>query len=225
MDNKNITFTADLLRKAEERSVNEYPDSNDTSPDYDNLKLLHELQVYQLELEIQNAELLQSKEKIDHISEKYRELYDFAPLGYFTLTKEGEIVEQNHYGSQMVNNDCKVPINNIFRYYVIDTDKPVFDRFLEKVFTGKKTETCIVGISLEEKLIEHFLLSGMHSKADDHCLIAAIDISERLKLEKETNELHQFNSFFVGREIRMVELKHEINELLNKAGFESKYPV
>ena len=225
MESKNITFTSELHRKAEELCVMEEPTSNGKLSECDNLKLLHELRVYQLELEMQNDELKESNVKIDRIAEKYKELYDFAPLGYFTLTKEGEIVELNHYGSQMFNNESQIQIHTKFGHYVIDTDKPVFDKFLEKVFASKITETCIVGISMEENRIKHFLLSGMHSNGDSHCLIASIDISERLKLEKESNELHQVNSYFVGREIRMVELKREINELLNKGGFESKYPV
>ena len=44
-------------------------------------------------------------------------------------------------------------------------------------------------------------------------------------MEKDTVELHQFNSYFIGRELRMVELKKEINDLLQKNGLEKKYPV
>ena len=46
-----------------------------------------------------------------------------------------------------------------------------------------------------------------------------------MRLEKESNELKQFNNYFIGRELRMVELKKEINELLHSGGYENKYPV
>ena len=225
MKNKNLNSTANLRQKAEGQLVSQQPGLDINLSEYDNLKLIHELQVYQLELEMQNDELLHSKEKIDQIAQKYILLYDFAPLGYFTLTKRAEIIELNYYASHMLSTEKKIQLNTHFDYYVIDTDKHIFNKFLEKVFVSNVTETCIVSMSHDNNLIKQVLLSGMLSGNDEQCLIASIDITDRLQMEKESTELHQFNSFFVGREIRMVELKKEINELRHKAGFDSKYPV
>jgi hypothetical protein len=80
-------------------------------------------------------------------------------------------------------------------------------------------------MSLDHNFIKHVLLTGNISKNNEHCLIAAIDISDRINLEKESNELKQFNDYFVGRELKMVELKKEINELLHRDGYDNKYPV
>ena len=52
------------------------------------LKLIHELEVHQIELEMQNEELVIAKEKAEIAEEKYTELYDFAPSGYLSLTKK-----------------------------------------------------------------------------------------------------------------------------------------
>jgi PAS domain-containing protein len=225
MKNKNINFIANLRRKAEGQLVLKQSGSDFMLSECDNLKLINELQVYQLELEMQNDELRKSKEQKNQIAKKYSELYDFAPLGYFTLNKEGKIIEINHYASQMFNNEQKVLVNAQLGFYVIDKDKPVFNLFLEKVFKSNLTETSIVSMSLDNNIIKQVLLSGMLSSDGKHCLIASIDISERLQMEKESTELHQFNNFFIDREIKMVELKKEINELLQKGGLESKYPV
>jgi PAS domain-containing protein len=62
------------------------------------LKLMHELDVHQIELEIQNDELNLANEQIKVAAEKYTELYEFAPIGYFTLSREGKIIELNHRG-------------------------------------------------------------------------------------------------------------------------------
>ena len=58
--------------------------------------LIRGLQSHQIELEKQNEELIVAKEQAEIASVKYGELFDFAPLGYFVLSKEGEIVELNH---------------------------------------------------------------------------------------------------------------------------------
>jgi len=174
---------------------------------------------------MQKDEITSAKENAEIIAEKYIELYNLAPLGYFTLTKKGEIIELNHFGSLMFNQQHAVLEKSNFIFFVIDEDKPIFNLFLEKIFNGRVTETCMVSMSLDHNFIKHVLLTGNISKNNEHCLIAAIDISDRINLEKESNELKQFNDYFVGRELKMVELKKEINELLHRDGYDNKYPV
>ncbi|MEJ0090024.1 MAG: PAS domain-containing protein [Limisphaerales bacterium] len=52
-------------------------------------RLFHELQVHQIELEMQNSELRQARDNLEVALEEYTDLYDFAPVGYFTLTADG----------------------------------------------------------------------------------------------------------------------------------------
>ena len=225
MKNTNLTNNDILRQKAENKIANRKSKSNLNLSECDYLKLNHELLVHQIELEIQNEELILEKEKTDYIAEKYIELYNFAPLGYFTLTKTGEIIELNRFGSQMLDKEHALLVKSFFGFFVVSEDKSILNLFIEKIFESKITETCMVSMSLNENSIKHVLLTGNISKNGEYCLIAAIDISDRLLMEKESNELHQFNSYFIGRELRMVELKKEINELLLKGGFDIKYPV
>ena len=225
MKNKNITNATKLRQKAEERLENLKINSDSNLHEYDILKLLHELQVHQIELEMQKDEITQAKENAEILVEKYIELYNLAPLGFFTLTEEGHIIELNHFGSLMLNVQHIVLEKSNFIFFVIDDDKPIFNLFLEKIFKNKVTETCMISTSLDKNFIKHVLLTGNISKNNEHCLITAIDISDRINLENEKNELKQFNEYFVGRELKMVELKKEINELLHRDGYENKYPV
>ena len=66
------------------------------------LKLIHEFEVHQIELEIQNQELTLAKEQAIIDCEKYIELYDLAPTGYFTLSRDGEIIQLNITGAKML---------------------------------------------------------------------------------------------------------------------------
>jgi len=68
----------------------------------DTKRLLHELQVHQLELEMQNAELQEARDKVEALLETYTDLYDFAPIGYFSIDEEGLILEVNLTGSAML---------------------------------------------------------------------------------------------------------------------------
>jgi len=149
----------------------------------DRLKLIHELQVHQVELELQNEELLLAKEHAEQASEKFFELYDFAPVGYFTLTRNGKIVELNFEGANLLGKERLFLQNCRFDLFVSDSSKVVFNNFIEKIFISLTTESCEVNLSVNGDLKTYVYLSGVVK--ENNCFIAATDISRRKKLEME----------------------------------------
>ncbi len=70
-------------------------------------ELMHELQVHQIELEMQNDELRRAQIVIEEMRDRYVGLYEFAPVRYFTLTRDGKITEVNFTGAEMVGVERK----------------------------------------------------------------------------------------------------------------------
>ena len=93
----------ELRQKAENELVNRKLIK--TIAEVDNLKLIHELQVHQIELEMQNEELVKAREQAEAAMEKYTDLYDFAPSGYISLSEEGNIVDLNFSAAKTLAND------------------------------------------------------------------------------------------------------------------------
>jgi PAS domain-containing protein len=95
-------LNGDLRHQAEERLKDCRSDLVGSTKDdsKDALALVHELQVHQIELEMQNEELKRSRLEAENALMKYSDLYDFAPLGLFTLNEQGQILEVNLEGGR-----------------------------------------------------------------------------------------------------------------------------
>jgi PAS domain-containing protein len=98
------------------------------------LKLIHELEVHQIELEMQNEELLLAKEQAEQAIEKYTKLYDYAPSGYFTLSQDGKVTEANLTGAHMLGKMRSSILNSQFGFFISDATKNIFNDFLAKIF-------------------------------------------------------------------------------------------
>ncbi|MCX6283608.1 MAG: PAS domain S-box protein, partial [Bacteroidetes bacterium] len=149
------------------------------------LKLIHELEVHQIELELQNEELSLAKERAELAVAKYAELYDFAPSGYFTLSQSGLTTELNLLGSKMLGKERAHLINRHFRFFISDLSKPIFSLFLQKVFFGKTTETCEITVASESNPPVYLYLSGIADKNGEKCHITAVDITDHKQEESQ----------------------------------------
>lgn len=68
----------------------------------DAIKLLHELQVHQVELDLQHEEMRANEQRLVEEASRYKELYEFAPFGYFLVDFQGEIIETNRAGAALI---------------------------------------------------------------------------------------------------------------------------
>ena len=182
----NISKDDILRRQPGNRLKQVQPTENSLLTDATILRNNQELQVYKLELEIQNQELLMARELADKNADKYIELYDFAPSGYFTLSKDGRIVELNLKGAVFIGRERQKLINSRFSLFVSLDTRQVFNNFLETIFLTKSTQSCEVIINSKDKKQPVFVyITGRYIKNEDSCQIIMINISERIQAEED----------------------------------------
>ena len=109
---------AELRRKAEDRLRASEARPAEVTSVTDACALVHELQVHQIELEMQNEELQRARMEAEEASEKYYDLFDFAPVGHFLWDHEGRILEVNLAGAALLGLDRSVASQKRFGQFV-----------------------------------------------------------------------------------------------------------
>lgn len=138
---------AELYRRAEVQLSNQQKASRGGPPSGDGPeRLLHELEVHQIELELQNAELQKTRDELEIALEKFTDLYDFAPVGYFSLDESGTILESNLTGAALLGLERARLLNQRLLSFLAPNSRPIFQAFLGKVFTGAANQSCEVSL-------------------------------------------------------------------------------
>ena len=109
-----------------------------TTPDQPVADLLHELQVHQIELEMQNEALRQTQHDLEESRDRYLDLYEFAPVGYLTLSAEGIIEAVNLTGAKLLGVERKALLHHRFVAFVATEDR---DAWLRQFVSVKQHET------------------------------------------------------------------------------------
>jgi PAS domain S-box-containing protein len=160
-------------------------------------RTLHQLQVHQIELEMQNEELHRAQEALELSRNTYTELYDFAPVGYFTIDAQGLIERVNLKGAHLLGIERGLLLKRHFISFIEDAaDREIFSKHREEVFKKQGNQTC--EIRLKRKYgaafyaeLQSIVKENNDGKAGD-ILTAIIDINERKKTEKKIEHLASF---------------------------------
>jgi len=180
MSNEELKFTyAQMLRiKAEEKLKEKQKEAGMPVIEADVKKLVHELQVHQIELEMQNEELQEAYETAETALKKYTMLYDFAPMGCFTLNSEGSICELNFTGAEMLGEKRFSLMDANFKLFVSEDSLPVFNNFFSKLYSDNVKESCEIMLGYNNKPLCFVYMEGIVTGDNRECLLSVIDISD-----------------------------------------------
>jgi len=187
------TETDALRQQAEARLREQRVAASRRQSDADNYRLLHELEVHQVEMEMQNHALLELREQLERSLEKYTDLYDFAPVGYLTVTDDGTIREANLAGAALLGLERARLINRRLGVFIAAETRPTFNAFLERVLVGTAREHCDITLAHDDGALCHLHLEGVAvlSGADRWCHLAVVDITERKRAEAALRDREQ----------------------------------
>ncbi len=191
MDKKSEDSNAILRREAEAK----LKDWNlpDDVPAEDAKRLIQELRVHQIELEMQNEELRKTQAQLEEFSSQYADLYDFAPVGYVTLDEQCLIWEANLTAASQLDTERARLRKSIFPYYVREQDKEKSRLHIARVFKTRERQTCEVRLRARGSedfyaRLESIFFEDKHGTG--RCRTSIIDISRSKIAEQELQLAH-----------------------------------
>jgi len=159
------------------------------------LKILHELHVHQIELEMQNQEQQRTHVELDAARERYFDLYDLAPIGYCTLNEQSLIVEVNLTAATLLGVARWILLKKPLFSFIYKDDQDIFYLHRKQLFQTGEPQTCELrmikpdGTQFWVHLTETF---AQNDNGEPLCRVVLSDISDRKKVEAEL-EQHRYH--------------------------------
>ncbi|AFL74509.1 PAS domain-containing hybrid sensor histidine kinase/response regulator [Thiocystis violascens] len=150
-------------------------------------RMLQDLNVHQIELEMQNEELRRTQEALELSRARYFELYDLAPVGYVTITEQGAIREANLAASKLLGIPRGNLVNRPLSGFILPEDQDNFFRCRRHLFATGDWQACDLrlrrGGGLPFPAHLEFALGKDGDAGATHCLVILSDLSERKRTE------------------------------------------
>ncbi|MBM2837979.1 MAG: hypothetical protein HW415_604 [Deltaproteobacteria bacterium] len=202
------------LRDEAEEKLAEIIGAVSETPAVTYAKLVHELQVHQFELEVQNEELKRAELSLEESRDKYLDLYDFAPVGYFTINHAGRISEVNLTGAKLLGGERKQLIDKGFAHFVAPDNLSLWEQHQMSVLKSEGKQGCELTLRREDYRTFYARLESIRLEDSSGTpLIRTVvsDITELKKAEdalRNAQRLESLNVLAGG-------IAHDFNNLLN----------
>ena len=192
----NPSTSSELLSLATERVAQknlstDIPALSTTSSSEEMLRLIHKLEVHQVELELQQEELARTRTELEESLSMYTELYDFAPVGYLTLSRDRKIQQANLTAARLLGVDRSLLQGMNFMSFVLPEDNRVIDALLNTVCSKKVSENCELKLMVSspsrhksDHSIHTFHIEAAVSDATNACRIILSDITAQKVAEE-----------------------------------------
>ena len=177
------TDAADLRRRAQARLQSQPPPPKVPGSTDEMQRHLQELQTHQIELEMQNEELREARVWLEASAARYTNLYNLAPVGYFTTGLKGEIIQANLAGARLLGLERSRLLDYRFDAFVVSADLPAFRTLLTRAFASQPPETIEVRLAIKDKPPLTVLLQAYVSEDGLESHLVLTDITERRQAE------------------------------------------
>jgi two-component system, cell cycle sensor histidine kinase and response regulator CckA len=158
-----------------------------TLPSDDLRSLIHELQVHQIELEMQNDELRRAQLALEESRDRYLDLYDYAPVAYFTLDRKGVVLQTNLTAVRLLEKERELLISKPFSRFLSQEDADTFYLHLNRVLETGAKQTCQVKLVKKDGALIYAQLESVQIPDIDGqrnlCRTVVSDISDLKKAE------------------------------------------
>lgn len=146
--------------------------------DWENAELVRELQVHQIELEMSNEELRLAYEESENLRERYADIYDFAPVGYFTLNLHGVIVDMNLAGAVLLGAKGSQKGRHRFVAFLDLEHAETFNRFVDDVLRTRKRLRCeSLLVATPHRPATHVRIEAVPDMDANECRMVVIETS------------------------------------------------
>lgn len=163
----------------------------DASPSFE--QLLHELRVHQAELEMQNDELRRTQLALEESRDRYVDLYEFAPVGYLTLSSVGVVTEINLTGASLLGVERTKVVSRRFDAFVAAADRDCWHRHFVHALHHAGNHECELTLlrADDESFSGHLDCLLLEHDATPALRIALADISARKRAEADLIETRE----------------------------------
>ncbi|MBJ6723101.1 sensor histidine kinase [Geomesophilobacter sediminis] len=152
-------------------------------------RLLHELQVHQIKLEMQNQEIVNARLEVEAALERYADFYDFAPVGFLTLDYDGVIRAANLTAAAMLGTPRSCLIGRHLEMLVTE-GRPAVRATVQQVFGASGKSVCDATVLQGEEPL-YLRIEATTSRSGNDCRAVLIDLTERRRLETELTQLNE----------------------------------
>ena len=184
---------AEVHRRAEARVASMLGQGKGHGDPAELARLMHELGVHQVELEIQNEQLREAHEALELSRDRYVDLYERAPVGYVTLDMHGYIVEANRVAANLLGTPHPRMIGRRLAEFVVARDQPRLVEHQVAVAGGKAPEMLQVSLARlpggEITVAMEMVLVPEPVHRTAHCRVALLDVSERARMQEDVAQL------------------------------------
>ena len=221
-NDKSATDSAQALRqRAEEIAATKTtlsPESLEAlSPDKIRLTL-HELQVHQIELEMQNEELRRAQLQLDTARARYFDLYDLAPVGYCTVGEPGLILEANFAAATLLGLSRGKLVGQRFSRFIAKSHQDSFYLYREQILASDEQQHCeLQMVKSDGAPVWVALQSSAENDADGVCVLRIVlsDISERRQAQYALQQSEAFSRSIVKSSPDCIEVLDREGTLLS----------